>query len=528
MVLCPITGNASTEAELAEVRWLAPSVIAHIQAHNPGWTPDQGACPAYMQQVLLEILLDQGENAFHQGVQAVYPLDAEAAFGAIPTPLRLHADPRYTGKGVTIAMIDSDFYPHPDLTQPNNRIAAFVDVTSAKPTVYAFGEDEQPDWDGARDARPLQWHGTMTTTTAAGNGWLSHGLYRGLASDARLVLVKTYAEGVGITSAAIVRALEWVRVHTATYGISVVNLSLAGDDDRPTPGNPIDTHIQSLVDAGITVTAAAGNDGVRRLVPPASSPAAITVGGIDDENDFDDETRQLWHSNYGESTNGGLKPELIAPSIWVVAPVLPGTEVAQQALDLFERRGDPDVERHIAELKLVTPHYQHVDGTSFAAPLVASTVACMQQANHGLSAMLVRDLLVQTAHALPDLDADRQGHGVLRAGMAVAAALNEQHHDEPLASPVLLAGAVRFMLHAHDVGRVEVVGSWDGWQVPIAAAEVGQGVWVATLPQLPQHDITYKFLIDGHHWLDDPLNPRKVHDAYGGFNSFIPANEQPS
>ena len=43
------------------------------------------------------------------------------------------------------------------------------------------------DWDGARD---WQWHGTMTSTVAAGNGFLSHGLYSGLAHAAELVLIQ--------------------------------------------------------------------------------------------------------------------------------------------------------------------------------------------------------------------------------------------------------------------------------------------------------------------------------------------------
>src|SRR6478672_5378745 len=36
----------------------------------------------------------------------------------LSTPLRLDADERFTGKGVTIAFLDSGFYPHVDLTTP--------------------------------------------------------------------------------------------------------------------------------------------------------------------------------------------------------------------------------------------------------------------------------------------------------------------------------------------------------------------------------------------------------------------------
>jgi serine protease AprX len=95
------------------------------------------------------------------------------------------------------------------------------------------------------------------------------------------------------------------------------------------------------------------------------------VGGIDDKNTFTDEEIALWHSNYGSASNDVLKPDLVAPSIWVAAPVLPNSSVASEAKDLFIRRRhqDSNVERRMAELKLITPHYQHVEGTSFAARL---------------------------------------------------------------------------------------------------------------------------------------------------------------
>ena len=77
-------------------------------------------------------------------------------FGVIPTSIRLDANPKYTGKGVAIAFLDSGFYPHPDLLAPLNRIIAGHDVT---------GEPHTPD-----SVESWQWHGTQTTVVAAGNG----------------------------------------------------------------------------------------------------------------------------------------------------------------------------------------------------------------------------------------------------------------------------------------------------------------------------------------------------------------------
>lgn len=125
---CPLCGTASTPETLAEAAWQSPDILSRIAQQNPGWQKANGACPACVQQALLQTLTEKGEAAMHAGLQSVWPLDAEAAFGALPTPLRLHADPRFTGKGVTIALIDSSFYPHPDLTQPQNRIRAWVDA----------------------------------------------------------------------------------------------------------------------------------------------------------------------------------------------------------------------------------------------------------------------------------------------------------------------------------------------------------------------------------------------------------------
>src|SRR5437660_7984730 len=154
--------------------------------------------------------------------RAKLQLDAHAAVFeqndfVLPTSLRMDADERFTGKGVTIAFLDSGFYAHPDLTQPRNRILSYHSIFAA---------------DGDRTSLETNdvasWHGMMTSVVAAGSGALSDGFYRGMASDADLVLVKIGLTG-RITEEQIRRGLEWVLEHSDEHDIRVVNISAGGD-----------------------------------------------------------------------------------------------------------------------------------------------------------------------------------------------------------------------------------------------------------------------------------------------------------
>jgi len=435
---CGLCGGDTPNDDLSEAAWVDHTVLERMAAAHPRWRREQGACPACVQDALLELLLESGGAALHAGIQRVWPLDAEAAFGALPTPLRLHADPRFRGRGVTMAQVDAGFYPHRDLVRPRNRIRAWVDAGRTPIAVRRFGAREVPYWPRWNAGDPYQWHGLMTSAAAAGNGALSHGLYRGLASEADLVLMQAREANGRIPNRSIARALRWLARNASELDLRVVSISVGGDPVATLAGNAVDEAVAELVGIGVTVVAAAGNDGVRRLIPPATAPAALTIGGLDDKNTFAAAELELWHSNYGESSSGALKPELVAPSLWVAAPVLPGTSLAEEARMLFACRtaGDPSVEARIAGLKLITPFYQHVEGTSFAAPLVASTVACMLEANPALSPADVRALLVASAEPVPGAAPERQGAGALHAGRAVALALERKRRRSEAATPV--------------------------------------------------------------------------------------------
>jgi serine protease AprX len=189
-------------------------------------------------------------------------------------------------------------------------------------------------------------------------------------------------------------------------------------------------------------------------MPPASAPSCIAVGGLDDNNSLNRAKRGMYRSSYGPTVDGLQKPEVIASSIWVPAPILPNTPTAQQAalLEMLDKTPDdelhamlhkypgidPDLAaaidrpvhsiRQIITLKIrrenvITRNYKYVDGTSFAAPIVSSVVAQMLEANGDLTPGQVKRILIDTAERLPHYEVDRQGWGVIDARRAVEAAL---------------------------------------------------------------------------------------------------------
>lgn len=511
-VPCPTCKKPTAPEQLPEAFWY------------PYWQSAQGACPACVKQNLLAALFKESDEVFRPSDGGAWSVDHKGAYAALPTPLRLHADPRVQGRGVTIALLDSGFYPHPDLVQPKNRIRAWVDAGTPRIQALEFSPEHTPHWPGWDASAGWQWHGTMTSSVAAGNGFMSHGLFAGLASESNLVLIQVREADGHITNESITRALRWLAEHGERLGVRVVSMSVSGEPVEPLYGNPVDMAVEELVKHGVNVVAAAGNDGVRRMIPPATAPLALTVGGIDDHNSFSSEEIELWHSNYGEASNSLPKPELVAPSIWLATPILPGTPEARKAIDFFARtgKGGSDLGEQIQRLKLITPYYQHSDGTSFAAPIVASAIACMLEANRALTPILVRQILTSTAQPVAGAPRAQQGAGALHPGKAVAAAYAEHHHGAELVTvtPTLTPAGVVFLLHDHDVKNLRVFGSWNNWQKPgLAARQREQGIWMTAPLPLPKGQYTYKFLANDKNWMDDPANPHKASDGHGGVNS---------
>ncbi|MGH9903896.1 MAG: S8 family serine peptidase, partial [Pyrinomonadaceae bacterium] len=211
--VCPVCGRESADG-LVDFNSLADDLKGIVAANPPGGALLSTVCPrciALFERALAQLRADS--------------VIVEQGGKVLPTPLRLDADHRFTGRGVTIAFLDSGFYAHPDLTTPDSRILAYHNIVPRADSTLTTTD-------------PASWHGMMTSVVAAGNGAKSRGFYRSIAPDSNVVLVKVSKSG-HISERNIKRGLEWVLAHRAEYNIRVVNISAGGDDEASYLTNPL-------------------------------------------------------------------------------------------------------------------------------------------------------------------------------------------------------------------------------------------------------------------------------------------------
>ena len=467
---------------------------------------------------------------------------ALTGFTVMPIPWKLNASEKYTGKGVTICFVDSGFYPHPDLVQPVSRILAVVDITNPSLTAKTFYEPQA-----------MSWHGTMTSVVGAGNGHLTNGTYKSLAPDANVVLLKVADSTGRISDDSISKALDWAIWHREQFNIRVINLSVAGDAPLPLHQSSVAQKCEAAVAAGINVVAAVGNNPYAEILPPASAPRVVAVGGLNDRNTQDPFDNVLYHSTYGETLDDFFKPELIAPAIWLPAPILPGTDTYLEArilfdlletpspelktklqeqikltrfeLDLLERPEEEiyqSIRSRIADEQFLDPYFKHVDGTSFAAPIVSSLIAQMLEANSDLRPAMIRETLFRTARKLPGAESIRQGYGVVQPRSAIITASGEYHSGIFAFSPFInyLERMITFQYHNHSATTISLAGSLNGWDpTRTLMKEITAGIWQVSLPLPPAGSYQYKYVIDGNQWVTDPRNLYREPNEYNDFNS---------
>ncbi|WP_305782595.1 S8 family serine peptidase [Symbioplanes lichenis] len=305
-----------------------------------------------------------GRTIFLDGkVKAV--LDRSTAQIGAPTAWQQGLD----GRGVKVAVLDTGVdATHPDLA---GKIAAAANFSTSPDTVDRFG------------------HGTHVAATVAGTGAATTtGTKRkGVAYGADLLIGKVLGDDGYGQESDIIAGMRWA----VAQGAKVVNMSLGGG---ATDGlDPMSLAVDEIsASSGALFVVAAGNDGGESTVgTPGAAPAALTVGAVDRDD------KLAGFSSRGPRLGDmGLKPEITAPGVGIVAARAEGTAM-----------GD-----------VVDDNYTAASGTSMATPHVAGAAAILVQQHPDWSAPQIKEALISTARTATDVNVYGQGAGRTDLGRA--------------------------------------------------------------------------------------------------------------
>jgi 1,4-alpha-glucan branching enzyme len=121
---------------------------------------------------------------------------------------------------------------------------------------------------------------------------------------------------------------------------------------------------------------------------------------------------------------------------------------------------------------------------------------------------------------------------VIVAGCAsVKTVEKEVHYTTPVETgPKEVEGGILFQFEAPTADQVNVAGSFNDWGGTLHGAfdasidpmeKSSSGIWQIVIPLEPGL-YQYKFVVNnGEAWREDPHNPEKVDDGYGGYNSVL-------
>ncbi len=314
-----------------------------------------------------------------------------------------------TGKGVTVAVVDSGLWEHDALTKDSSgraRVVARYDALTD-----AVGK-EVVDESG---------HGThMTSIIVNSEKTLDHGrpvgTYKGVAPDASLVAVKVLdREGLAHVLE-IVRAIQWVVDHREKYGIRILNLSFAQTPRWPYWEDPVNQAVMRAWADGIVVVAAAGNEGPDpdTIGSPGNLPYIITVGAVTDSwtpNTRSDDYLPDFSSR-GPTPEAHIKPDIVALGGHMTGLIHPESALALEQPEDVLRTGE-----------FVST------GSSQASALVSGMLALLLQLEPDLTPDDLKCKLITSAEPAINRDGKlayspfQQGYGLVNATRAVTLGL---------------------------------------------------------------------------------------------------------
>ena len=340
-----------------------------------------------------------------------------------------------SGKNIGVSYIDTGIdATHPDLQLGQNVIQNVYYATADLPVEPPAGFLPVVPVENVPITDVEGGHGTFGAGVTAGTGAASAGLYTGMAPGAKLIGIRA-GNDVGLTTYAIVQAMDYTLVNQFRYNIRVCNNSYGTTlADYPyDPNDPINTATRMMHDRNITVVFAAGNDGdAPDMINPFSvapwviSVAAAEKQGLGTPAGFSSRGND---NGTGSDTAGQPADPGVAPNL---RPDITGSGV-----DIKSTRSKAPGVTNIAgtipifvganDLSTIPPaflpYYTTSQGTSFSTPQVSGIVALMIEANPLLTPDQVVTLLRQTATPMP-YEERVVGAGYVDAHNAVRAAMS--------------------------------------------------------------------------------------------------------
>ncbi|MDK2991819.1 MAG: serine protease AprX [Clostridiales bacterium] len=307
----------------------------------------------------------------------------------------------YNGRGVTIAILDTGIYPHPDLIQPKNRIIGFKDLIN--------GINRPYDDNG---------HGTHVAGDAASNGISSNGKYKGIAPASNLVGIKVLDENGSGNVSDIVAGMQWATDNKDKYGIRVMSMSL-GSNKVFAGIDPMMIAVKAVWDRGIVVVAAAGNSGPKdnTIASPGISPVIITVGAADDKGTpaIDDDIVAPFSSRGTFRRCRRVdKPDIVAPGVNITSLA---ADTDYRADITASNKHNPNdaiaAGTHKKSIAISSAKYKTMSGTSFATPIVSGAISLLLQKSPSLTPDEVKKIVLSSGNPLKDQPRNAQGNGII-------------------------------------------------------------------------------------------------------------------
>lgn len=316
---------------------------------------------------------------------------------------------------VTVAVVDTGYVPHADLT--GQIVGGYDFVSDSRIANDGGGRDDDAsdpgDWITSQESRrgffrgcwedTSSWHGTHVSGTIAALAGNNEGI-DGINPGAKILPVRVLGKCGGYTSD-ITDGVKWAAGLTVAGAspngnvAKVVNLSLGGSGACSATWQDA---IDATVAAGTTIVVAAGNsNGDVANYSPAGCSGVITVASTGKAGN------RAYYSNFGSTV------DIAAPG---------GDRLADAGLTILSTLNTGTTSPVAGAAGDTYAYYQ---GTSMAAPHVAGVASLVLATNPGLTPSDVAAVLQGSATTFLSSSscATGCGSGIVNAAAAVAAAV---------------------------------------------------------------------------------------------------------